>query len=317
MNQRDGVPYGVLAPLRQSYLESTARERAHGLCDAGTFIEWLDPRERTTSPHLAALDVPVAFDDGIVTGEGRLAQARVFVAAQEGRFMGGAVGEIHGAKLTGLLRRAAKEKPAAVVLLLETGGVRLHEANAGLVAISEIQRAVFDARHAGVPVIVLIGGGNGCYGGMGIVARCCDAIVMSEAGRLSVSGPEVIETAQGVEEFDAKDRALVWRTMGGKHRYLLGEIDRFVDDDIHAFREAAAGFLDRPVPLDLDAMLAEHERLAARIARFGACGDALDIWTKLGVDDPSNVTELDTAEFLAATAHLRGTTNGDACDDAL
>src|SRR6516225_371037 len=139
MNPRDGIPQGGLAPLRQSYLESTARERAHGLCDAGTFVEWLDPRERTTSPHLAALDVPVAFDDGIVIGEGRLAEERIFVAAQEGRFMGGAVGEIHGAKLTGLLRRAAKEKPAAVVLMLETGGVRLHEANAGLVAISELQ----------------------------------------------------------------------------------------------------------------------------------------------------------------------------------
>lgn len=306
MNTRDSVSYSGLAPLRKSYLESSARERAHGLCDAGTFVEWLDPRERITSPHLAALDAPVAFDDGIVTGEGRLAEERVFVAAQEGRFMGGAVGEIHGAKLTGLLRRAAKEKPAAVVLMLETGGVRLHEANAGLVAISEIQRAVFDARHAGVPVIVLIGGGNGCYGGMGIVARCCDAIVMSEAARLSVSGPEVIETAQGVEEFDAKDRALVWRTMGGKHRYLLGEIDRFVDDDLDAFREAAAGFLDRPAPLDLDAVLAEHERLGERIERFGTCGDALDIWAALGVEHPANVTRLDTAEFLAAAAHLRG-----------
>jgi malonate decarboxylase beta subunit len=294
-----------------------ARERAHGLCDAGTFIEWLDPRERITSPHLAALDVPVAFDDGIVTGEGRLAEERVFVAAQEGRFMGGAVGEIHGAKLTGLLRRAAKEKPAAVVLMLETGGVRLHEANAGLVAISEIQRAVFDARHAGVPVIVLIGGGNGCYGGMGIVARCCDAIVMSEAARLSVSGPEVIETAHGVEEFDAKDRALVWRTMGGKHRYLLGEIDCFVDDDLGAFREAAARFLDRPAPLDLDAVLAEHAQLAERIERFGTCSDALDIWAALGVEHPANVTRIDTAEFLAVAAPLRGSMNAEVRDDTL
>ena len=312
MNTRDEGFVSGLAPLRQSYLESTARERAHGLCDAGTFVEWLDPRERMTSPHLAALDVPVAFDDGIVIGEGRLAEERVFVAAQEGRFMGGAVGEIHGAKLTGLLQRAVAEKPAAVVLMLETGGVRLHEANAGLVAISEIQRAVFDARHAGVQVMVLIGGGNGWYGGMGIVARCCDTIVMSEAGRLSVSGPEVIETAQGVEEFDSRDRALVWRTMGGKHRYLLGEIDQLVDDDLDAFRNAAAGLLDRSAPLDLDFVLAEHARLAKRIERFGACGDALDIWAGLGVDDPSVLTELDTEAFLATTAHRRETTSGGA-----
>ncbi|SAK46708.1 malonate decarboxylase subunit beta [Caballeronia pedi] len=313
MNIHDGMQPREMTPSQRSYQEASARERARGLCDAGSFTEWLDPRERLTSPHLAALDTPVAFDDGVVIGAGSLAGERVFVAAQEGRFMGGAVGEIHGAKLTGLLRRAVKERPAAVLLMLETGGVRLHEANAGLVAISEIQRAVFDARHAGVPVIVLIGGGNGCYGGMGIVARCCDAIVMSEAARLSVSGPEVIETARGVEEFDAKDRALVWRTMGGKHRYLLGEIDRYVDDDLGAFREAAATYLNRPVPLDLDAVLAEHARIEQRLARFGACEDALDIWTAMGIDNAARITALDTEAFLQAAACTRE----EHADDAL
>ncbi len=291
--------------LRHSYLESTARARAQGMCDDDSFIEWLDPRTRLTSPHLEALGVPVSFDDGIVVGEGRLKGERIFVAAQEGRFMGGAVGEIHGAKLTGLLRRAAQEKPAAVLLLLETGGVRLHEANAGLVAISEIQRAVFDARDAKVAVVVLIGGGNGCYGGMGIVAPCCDAIIMSELARLSVSGPEVIETARGVEEFDAKDRALVWRTMGGKHRYLLGEIDRLVDDDLASFKEAAAAFLHRPVELDLDAVVAEHARLTDRIDRFGECEDALDIWRDLGIAEPERIPSLDLEQFLEATAGSR------------
>ena len=47
-----------------------------------------------------------------------------------------------------------------------------------------------------------------------------------------MSGPEVIETARGVEEFDSRDRALVWRVTGGKHRYLLGEVDRLVEDDV-------------------------------------------------------------------------------------
>jgi malonate decarboxylase beta subunit len=55
----------------------------------------------------------------------------VLLAAQQGEFMGGGVGEVHGAKLTGLLRRAAETRPEGVLLLLDTGGVRLHEANAG------------------------------------------------------------------------------------------------------------------------------------------------------------------------------------------
>ena len=63
--------------------------------------------------------------------------------------MGGAVGEVHGAKLVGLLERALATRPEAVILLVETGGVRLHEANAGLVAVSEIMHAVLAVRLPG------------------------------------------------------------------------------------------------------------------------------------------------------------------------
>ena len=43
------------------------------------------------------------------------------------------------------------ERPAAVLVLAESGGVRLHEANAGLIAVSEVMRALLDARHAASP----------------------------------------------------------------------------------------------------------------------------------------------------------------------
>ena len=115
-----------------------------------------------------------AFDDGVAVGARTLDGRNVFVAAQEGALHGRRVGEVHGAKLVGMLRRALRERPEAVLLLAESGGVRLHEANAGLIAVSEVMRAVLDVRAAGIPVIVLIGGANGCFGGMGIVARCAD-----------------------------------------------------------------------------------------------------------------------------------------------
>ena len=114
-----------------SFAECSARERIALLFDAGSFHEWLPPAARVMSPHLAQLGVPAAFDDGIAIGEALLAGARVFVAAQEGQFMGGGVGEVHGAKLTGLLQRALRDRPQAVVLLAESGGVRLHEATPG------------------------------------------------------------------------------------------------------------------------------------------------------------------------------------------
>ncbi|RJU09058.1 biotin-independent malonate decarboxylase subunit beta [Xanthomonas campestris] len=290
----------------RSYYEADARERIDGLLDAGSFTEFVGPRRRLISPHLAQLDTPGAFDDGIVVGEGRLRGRHVLIAAQQGAFMGGGVGEVHGAKLTGLLERAAATTPDAVVLLLDTGGVRLHEANAGLIAISEIMRATLGARAAGVPVLALIGSGNGAFGGMGIVARCCSAVIMSEEGRLSLSGPDVIETVRGVEEFDARDRALVWRVTGGKHRYLIGDAQTLVPDRIAAFADAAATTLDTLVEPQGDAALQalerEHHALAARITAYGDCRDGVEIWRRQGIADPERLPLLDTDAFLAATA---------------
>lgn len=293
--------------MSASYLEASARNRILGLLDPGTFVEFLGPTARVMSPHLPGLNMPVAFDDGVAVGEGAINGQKVLIAAQEGRFMGGAVGEVHGAKLTGLLERALDIKLAAVLLLLDTGGVRLQEANAGLIAVGEIQRAVLAARHAGIPVVALIGGRNGCYGGMSIVARSCDWIIGSEEGRLSISGPEVIETVEGAEEFDSQDRALVWRTMGLKHRRLLGEIDRVVADDVAAFREAAQDYFGKSRPLTLDMLEAQHEFFANRLARFQNCRDAREIWSRLGVNEPTRVPDLEPDQFesLAGTIAVR------------
>nr|WP_315393595.1 biotin-independent malonate decarboxylase subunit beta [uncultured Duganella sp.] len=297
-------------PVRaSSYQEATARERLHQLFDAGSFEEFLPPSKRVISPHLGQLNAPVAFDDGVAVGRALLGGVQVYTAAQEGGFMGGAVGEVHGAKLVGLLRRAVVDKVAAVVLLVESGGVRLHEANAGLIAVSEVMRALLDARAAGVPVVVLVGGSNGAFGGMGIVTRCANVVVMSEEGRLAMSGPEVIETANGVEEFDSRDRALVWRSTGGKHRYLMGDCQRIVADDIAAFRAAArdavADYATKPAQLSLEALEAEQRMLDERIARFGALPDPVDIWSAMQIPDAVNVPMLEVDSFIAVAATRR------------
>jgi len=292
-----------------SYLEANARQRIHALLDQGSFHEFMPPSQRVVSPHLAQLDTPVAFDDGVVVGHGTLQGQRVFAAAQEGGFMGGAVGEVHGAKLVGLLKRAILEQADAVILLLETGGVRLHEANAGLIAVSEVMRAVLDVRAANIPVIALIGGSNGCFGGMGIVACCANKILMSEEARLAMSGPEVIETTHGVEEFDSRDRALVWRTTGGKHRYLLGDCDAVLADDIAAFRAAAFDVLlqykEQRAELTLDELEHEHALLSTRLKQFGAMTEPMQIWSALGIKDPTGLPLLEPAAFMQLASAYR------------
>lgn len=218
--------------------------------------------------------------------------------------MGGAFGEVHGAKLTGLLR-AAREVGKPVLILFDTGGVRLQEANAGELAIAEIMCALVDARAAGVPVIGLIGGRAGCYGGGGLLAACCSALAVSEQGRISVSGPEVIETNRGVEEFDSKDRALIWRTMGGKHRRLIGGADRYVADTPDAFRAAALDLIGRAPTFDAAMLRAEQARLEARVERFGGCNDALDVWRALGAGRPEAIPGMSDDEFAKLADQLQ------------
>jgi malonate decarboxylase beta subunit len=297
------------ALVATSWYEASARERLAALLDPGSFTEIIPPTERRISPHLAGFDLPSAFDDGIVIGNGRLQGKRVLVAAQESSFLGGTFGEVHGAKLVGLLRAAAGSSDvSAVLLLLDTGGVRLQEANAGEIAVGQAIVALLEARAAGVPVIALIGGRAGCFGGGGLIAGSCSAVVISEQGRLGVSGPEVIETNRGVEEFDARDRPLVWRITGGRTRRLLGIADAYVEDTIDAFRAAANRLIADAPSFDLPTALTEHETLAQRLANFGDCRDAPEIWQRLHL--PATMSDVSDATFEKMIAGLQEPPHG-------
>jgi malonate decarboxylase beta subunit len=281
-----------------SYLEATARRRIAGLLDPASFHEFIPPTLKRNSPHLGLFDAPVAFDDGAIIGEGKIDGKNVYIFAQEGKFRGGSLGEIHSAKITGLLQRAAQRQPAAVIGLFDSGGVRLEEANAGQIGATEMIRGIFDAQKAGVPVIGLLGGGTGCFGGAGITSCCCDTLIASEEGRLSVSGPEVIETVMGVEAFDSRDRALVWRTTGGKNRFLFGTVNKLVDDHIPAFRSAVIDAMAAHKPLSVANLKQDLERLKRRIEAYGECSDATQIWQKMGLN-AENVAEMSSQQLKA------------------
>src|SRR5580700_5637618 len=255
---------------RAGWFQATARQRVAGLLDPNSFTEFLGPSERIQSPHLHLFDLPSAFDDGVIIGRGKLNGKDVLVAAQEGQFMGGTFAEVSGAKMVGLVRAARDHKnlPQTILLLLDSGGVRLQEANAGELAVAELMRAIVEARCAAVAVIALVGGKAGAFGGAGLTTATCSRIAISAKGRIGVSGPEVIETNKGVEEFDASNKALVWATDGGKTRRLLGGADAFAEDSIEGFRAAARMLLTKVPAFDLKTMQAEQERLRTRQERF-------------------------------------------------
>lgn len=283
--------------LKNSFYEKTARGRILHLVDKNSFNELLKPTSTPISPNLASLDIVGSFDDGVIIGQAHINHKPVFVIAQEGDFMGGAVGEIHGAKIVGTLLKAIHDKPSAIILLVDSGGVRLHEANAGLVAISEIMRAMIKVRNAGIPIITVIGGTCGAFGGMGISSCLSSYIIMTEEGRLGLSGPEVIETVKGVEEFDAKDRALVWRVTGGKTRYLLGHADKLVEDDMENIKQSVIDVINiPPAPMNLAELKKQQAILNTQQDNYFGTKDSTEIWQKMGMTLTGDIAMMDSDE---------------------
>ncbi|WP_353143371.1 biotin-independent malonate decarboxylase subunit beta [Acinetobacter pragensis] len=236
---------------KRSFIELGARERVRTLLDDGTFRELLDPFARVMSPWLIQQNIVPQADDGVVVAKGTLQNRPVVAIAIEGVFQGGSLGEVGGAKIAGALELAVEDNqkgiPTAAILLLETGGVRLQEANLGLAAIAEIQAAIVALRQY-QPVVAVIAGSVGCFGGMSIAAALCSYLIMTQEGRLGLNGPQVIEQEAGLQEYDSKDRPFIWSISGGEQRVASGLADAFVDDDREQIRQQILTYLSQSLP---------------------------------------------------------------------
>lgn len=250
---------------RESFIELGARERARALLDAGTMRELIGPFDRLASPWLAEQGVVTQADDGVVVARGRIDGQPAVVLAIEGAYQGGSMGEVGGAKIAGALELAAEDNrrgiPTCAVILFETGGVRLQEANLGLAAIAEIHAAIVDLRRY-QPVVGITAGTVGCFGGMSIAAGLCSYLIVTREARLGLNGPQVIEQEAGIEEYDARDRPFIWSMTGGEQRYASRLVDAYLEDDVEAMRANVREFMRKGGP-------AQHR--SDREADFIAC----------------------------------------------
>ncbi|SAK85624.1 malonate decarboxylase subunit beta [Caballeronia fortuita] len=226
---------------RQSFIELDARGRAKKLVDEGTFNELLGPFERVSSPWLKRQGIVTQADDGMVVAKGTIDGQPAVVLAIDGGFQGGSMGEVSAAKIAGSLDLAADDNrrgiPTRAVILFETGGVRLQEANLGLAGIAEIHAGIVDLRRY-QPVIGITAGPIGCYGGMSIAAGLCSYLIGTREARLGLNGPAVIEQEAGIAEFDSRDRAMIWSFTGCEQRHRTGLLDVYTADDADAIRTA-------------------------------------------------------------------------------
>lgn len=267
---------------RDSFIERGARSRAKALLDAGSMRELLDPFCGIASPWLPRQGVTAQADDGVVVAKGRFDGQPAVVLAIEGAYQGGSMGEVGGAKIAGALELAARDNrqgvPTRAVIVFETGGVRLQEANLGLAAIADIHAAIVDLRRY-QPVIGISAGTVGCYGGMSIAAGLCSYLVVTREARLGLNGPAVIEQEAGVDEFDSRNKPFIWSLTGGEQRFHSGLADAYVDDDTAQMRATVAGLFRRGLPAQHRSDQAEGylARLANVDASVQATPDAVRV----------------------------------------
>ncbi len=174
--------------MKNSFVELQARERVNALLDENSGRELIDPFDQMIAPNLVAQGIVPESDDGIIVARGTINKQAVVVIATEGKFQGGGIGEVSGAKIIAALTHALEENQAGneliPILILDTGGVRLQEANYGLLSISEIGNLIVALKKY-VPVIGVVPGRVGSFGGMSITSALMSYLISTKKARVA------------------------------------------------------------------------------------------------------------------------------------
>ena len=157
---------------------------------------------------------------------------------------------------------ALRDGADAIVLLLASGGVRLHEANAAEFALARALATLLDARAAGIPVLAI--GVGSVFGGTSVLAAAAARLALLPAARFGLSGPKVLESVHGKWELDAEDSRDVDGVFGAQARNSAGLVELLADDT-----DAVRAWILRAIGEREDfpsTLAAVQRRLALRIA---------------------------------------------------
>jgi len=213
------------------------------------------------SRHLARWGLRTQDDDGVVLVRATIQGAPVFVAAQDECFLGGSAGTRHAEALRTLFDLARGERPEGVVLLMASGGVRLHEANPAELMLARALARLLDLRAAGVSVLSV--GVGDVFGGASVLACAADEIALLPGMRLGLSGPRVIEATHGKGELAADNVAAVEALFGAEARARAGQV-ALVADDATTVKAWIVSTLGQREPF-ADRIAHAHGRLAKRL----------------------------------------------------
>jgi acetyl-CoA/propionyl-CoA carboxylase carboxyl transferase subunit len=236
-------PAGAAAPA----VRRDPQSRLEALFDAGT-LELMQP----------------ADDSGVMAATGSIGGVRTVAFASDPRVQGGAMG-IEGCKKIVAAYDEAIESGAPIVGLWHSGGARLLEGVESLHAVGIVFAAMTRASGKVPQISVVLGAaaGGAAYG-----PALTDLVILSEQGRIFVTGPDVVRSVTG-EDVDME-------RLGGPepHSRRSGVVHLVTTTDAEAFSQARQLVLllghqvTDPVPAgdlpdtDLGALLPESPRRA-------------------------------------------------------
>ena len=169
----------------------TAKERLNLLLDEGTLAE----TGAGALSRAAALSAEKVPGDGVLTGYGTVEGRPVYVAAQDSGFMGGALGEIHAAKIADAVNKAVKVG-VPFVLLVDCSGARMEEGLEALEGMGSLAGAMASASGI-IPMVAAVMGN--APAGMSMITELADFVFITKDSHMSVNSPDAVKAAGTVD----------------------------------------------------------------------------------------------------------------------
>ncbi len=188
-------------------------------------------------------------DSGVMSGTGTISGVRTVAFASDPRLQGGAMG-IDGCKTIVAAYDLAIETGAPIIGLWHSGGARLLEGVESLHAVGIVFAAMTRASGKVPQISVVLGAaaGGAAYG-----PALTDLVILSDQGRIFVTGPDVVRSVTG-EDVD-------FERLGGPepHSRRSGVVHLVTETDVEALSQARrlALLLGRQEPEDTSGAVTE------------------------------------------------------------
>jgi malonate decarboxylase beta subunit len=239
-----------------SFSALRAAQRATALLDRGTFLPLTDVT--TDAPFLA--------------GAGLIAGAPVLIALTDGHVRGGTIGVREAGILARIAESAASghvrgQRPVALIIGFDTGGVRVEEGPIALAAASAVGVALARLTLSGVHLAAVISGPRGCFGATAVMAALPQHIIMTADAQWGLTGPKLLG---GILDGATPEQEALTAT-SAITRVSNGDAQVVVPDDADAIRAQLCGMV-RDIVADTRVQTAGLED---RLAACAATTDAL------------------------------------------